>query len=47
VTGGLGCLIAVAFIAWKVPMLRQYDEEDLKRAGERLANESLAVIAGK
>lgn len=37
VTGGLGCLIAVAYIAWKVPMLRQYDEEDLKRAGEQLA----------
>lgn len=47
VTGGLGCLIAVALVAWKVPMLRQYDEEDLKRAGEQLANESLAVAAGK
>ena len=47
VTGGLGCLIAVAVIAWKVPMLRQYDEEDLRRAGERLASESLAVASGK
>ena len=52
VTGGLGCLIAAAFVAWKVPMLRLYDEEDLKRAGERLASEraadeSLAVGAGK
>ncbi len=47
VTGGLGCLIAVALIAWKVPMLRQYDEDDLKRAGEQLANESLAGATGK
>ena len=47
VTGGLGCLIAVALIAWKVPLLRQYDEDDLKRAGEQLANESLVVAAGK
>ena len=47
VTGGLGCLIAVALIAWKVPLLRQYDEDDLKRAGEQLANESLVVATGK
>jgi MFS family permease len=37
VTGGLGCLLAVAFIAWKVPMLRNFDEHDLRRAGEELA----------
>ena len=42
VTGGLGCLLAVAVIAWKVPTLRRYDEEDLKRAGE-----ALALTAGK
>ncbi|HEY4721144.1 MAG TPA: MFS transporter, partial [Anaerolineae bacterium] len=42
VTGGLGCLLAVAFIAWKVPTLRRYDEDDLKRAGE-----ALAFTAGK
>jgi MFS family permease len=37
ITGGLGCLLAVAFIAWKVPMLRKFDEHDLRRAGEELA----------
>ncbi len=47
VTGGLGCLIAVAYIAWKVPMLRLYDEEDLRRAGEQLASEQLALATGK
>jgi MFS family permease len=47
VTGGLGCLIAVVWIAWKVPMLRQYDEEDLRRAGEQLASEQLVLATGK
>ncbi len=47
VTGGLGCLIAVFYIAWKVPMLRLYDEEDLRRAGEQLAGEQLALATGK
>jgi MFS family permease len=47
VTGGLGCLIAVAAVAWKVPMLRRYDEDDLKRTGERLAAEATAVATGK
>jgi MFS family permease len=42
VTGGLGCLIGVALIAWKVPMLRRYDEDDLRRAGEQLV-----MAAGK
>jgi MFS family permease len=42
ITGGLGCLLAVAAIAWKVPMLRKFDEEDLRQAGE-----ALAVAAGK
>lgn len=37
ITGGLGCLIAVAFVAWKVPMLRKFDGDDLRRAGETLA----------
>lgn len=37
ITGGVGCLIAVAITAWKTPMLRQFDEEDLKREGEALA----------
>jgi len=31
-TGGLGCLIAAAIIARKVPALRRYDEDDLRRA---------------
>ncbi len=47
VTGGLGCLIAAAAVAWKVPMLRRYDEDDLKRTGERLAAEATAVATGK
>ena len=47
VTGGLGCLIAVAAVAWRVPMLRRYDEDDLRRTGERLATETTAVAAGK
>jgi MFS family permease len=42
ITGGVGCLIAVAMTAWKTPMLRQFDEEDLKREGE-----ALAMAAGK
>ena len=42
ITGGVGCLIAVAITAWKTPMLRQFDEEDLKREGE-----ALAMAAGK
>jgi MFS family permease len=42
VTGGLGCLLAVAFVVWKVPMLRRFDEDDLRRAGE-----ALAAAAGK
>ncbi len=37
ITGGVGCLIAVAATAWKVPTLRRFDEEDLKQAGEALA----------
>lgn len=40
-TGGLGCLIAAAIIARKVPALRRYDEDDLRRAGERLMDERL------
>ncbi len=36
ITGGVGCLIAVAATAWKVPTLRRFDEEDLKQAGEAL-----------
>jgi MFS family permease len=47
ITGGLGCLIAVVLTAWKAPTLRRFDEDDLKRAGERLTNESLVVAAGK
>jgi MFS family permease len=43
ITGGLGCLIAVALVAWKVPMLRKFDEDDLKRAGDVLT----AGAAGK
>lgn len=37
ITGGLGCLIAVALTAWKAPALRDFDEEDLKQADEALA----------
>jgi MFS family permease len=41
VTGGIGCLIAVAVTAWKAPTLRKFDEEDLKQANAAL------VAAGK
>ncbi len=41
VTGGIGCLIAVAVTAWKAPALRKFDEEDLKQANAAL------VAAGK
>jgi MFS family permease len=41
VTGGIGCLIAVAVTAWKAPTLRKFDEEDLKQANATL------VAAGK
>jgi MFS family permease len=41
VTGGIGCLIAVAVTAWKAPTLRKFDEEDLKQANAAL------VTAGK
>ena len=41
VTGGLGCLIAVAVTAWKAPLLRKFDEQDLQRANAAL------VAAGK
>ncbi|HET7375500.1 MAG TPA: MFS transporter, partial [Anaerolineae bacterium] len=37
ITGGLGCLLAVAFVARKVPMLRKFDQDDLRQAGEALA----------
>jgi hypothetical protein len=36
VTGGIGCLVAVAITAWKAPELRKFDEEDLKRANAAL-----------
>ncbi len=36
VTGGLGCLLAVAVTAWKAPTLRKFDEEDLKQANAAL-----------
>ena len=32
VTGGIGCLIAVAVTAWKAPTLRKFDDDDLKQA---------------
>ncbi len=35
-TGGLGCLIAVALTAWKAPLLRKFDENDLKQANAAL-----------
>ncbi|HSD83888.1 MAG TPA: MFS transporter, partial [Anaerolineae bacterium] len=41
VTGGIGCLIAVALTAWKAPTLRKFDEEDLRQANATL------VAAGK
>jgi MFS family permease len=41
ITGGLGCLIAVAATAWKAPTLRKFDEDDLKQANAAL------VAAGK
>ena len=41
ITGGLGCLVAVAVTAWKVPTLRRFGEQDLRQAGEAL------VAAGK
>jgi hypothetical protein len=41
VTGGIGCLIAVAVTAWKAPMLRKFDEDDLRQANAAL------VAAGK
>ncbi len=41
VTGGIGCLIAVAVTAWKAPALRKFDEEDLRQANAAL------VAAGK
>ena len=41
VTGGIGCLIAVAVTAWKAPTLRKFDEDDLKQANAAL------VAAGK
>jgi MFS family permease len=41
VTGGIGCLIAVAVTAWKAPMLRKFDEDDLQQANAAL------VAAGK
>jgi len=40
-TGGLGCLIAVGLTAWKAPLLREFDDEDLKQANAAL------VAAGK
>ena len=36
ITGGIGCLIAVAVTAWKAPTLRKYDEDDLKQANAAL-----------
>jgi len=41
ITGGIGCLIAVALTAWKAPALRKFDDEDLKQANAAL------VTAGK
>ncbi len=41
VTGGIGCLIAVAMTAWKAPALRKFDDKDLKQANAAL------VAAGK
>jgi MFS family permease len=41
ITGGIGCLIAVALTAWKAPALRKFDEDDLKQANAAL------VAAGK
>ncbi len=41
ITGGIGCLIAVAVTAWKAPTLREFDEEELKQANAAL------VAAGK
>jgi MFS family permease len=41
VTGGIGCLIAVAATAWKAPTLRKFDDDDLKQANAAL------VAAGK
>ena len=41
ITGGLGCLIAVAVTAWKAPTLRKFDEDDLRQANAAL------VTAGK
>ncbi len=41
ISGGIGCLIAVGITAWKAPLLRKFDEEDLKRANAAL------VAAGK
>ena len=41
ITGGIGCFIAVALTAWKAPMLRKFDEDDLKQANVAL------VAAGK
>jgi MFS family permease len=41
ITGGVGCLVAVAVTAWKAPTLRKFDEEDLKQANATL------VAAGK
>ena len=41
ITGGIGCLLAVAVTAWKAPTLRRFDEEDLKQANAAL------VAAGK
>jgi len=37
ITGGVGCLAAVAMTAWKAPALRKFDEEDLKQANAALA----------
>ncbi len=36
ITGGLGCLIAVALTAWKAPALREFDEDDLQQANATL-----------
>ncbi len=36
ITGGLGCLIAVALTAWKAPSLRKFDEDDLQQANTAL-----------
>jgi MFS family permease len=37
ITGGIGCLIAVALTAWKAPALRKFDEDDLQQANAALA----------